>query len=126
MEPILVPGPPKEAFKKLRPISDLIKSQVSHFKHLEEKLPAAVRATLPHHPIVTEDDAALYIEPMTAYLRSRIAPVSEVRKQPTPISLPTKTFPPAAIPAAKSRSSARKKASSTKPKAKPTPAGETK
>ena len=45
MEPILVPGPPKEAFRKLRPVSDLIRSQVNHFKHLEAKLPAEVRNT---------------------------------------------------------------------------------
>jgi hypothetical protein len=132
MDPILVPGPPKEAFKKLRPISDLIKAQVGHFKHLEEKLPAAVRATLPHHPIVSEDDAARYIAAMTALLHSQIAPAAESRAAPTPIRLPARPFPPVAItagagkPAAKRRSSARKKASSAKPKTKPLPSGEPK
>ena len=34
---IHVPPPSREAFNKFRPMSDLIKSQVKHFKHLEEK-----------------------------------------------------------------------------------------
>lgn len=71
MEPILVPGPPKAAFDKNRRMSDLIRKQIAHFKHLEEKLPPEVRATLPHHALVTEDDAARYIAPMTRLLRSR-------------------------------------------------------
>ncbi len=37
MEPIHVPGPPKEAFNKNRPISDLIRAQVNHLKHVEAK-----------------------------------------------------------------------------------------
>jgi hypothetical protein len=124
MEPILVPGPPKEAFKKLRLVSDLVKSQVKHFKHLEQKLPAAARATLPQHAIVTEDDAARYIAPMTAFLRSRVAPAAEVRAQPAPILLPTRISPPAASapvgkPAAKRRTATGTKKSSAKSKAKP-------
>ena len=97
MEPILVPAPAKEAFKKLRPISDLIKAQVSHFKHLEEKLPQAVRRTLPQRAIVTEDDAARYIASITAYLRSQVVPPWEVRPQPTAIRIPAKTYPPVAV-----------------------------
>lgn len=71
MEPILVPGPPKAAFNKNRRMSDLIRKQIEHFKHLEEKLPPEVRATLPQHNLITEDDAARYIGPMTRLLRSR-------------------------------------------------------
>jgi hypothetical protein len=132
MEPILVPAPAKEAFRKLRPISDLIKAQVSHFKHLEEKLPQAVRRTCPQHSIVTEDDAARYIASMTAYFRSQFAPPLEVRPQPTPIRIPARAYPPVAItagpgkPATKGRSAAREKASSGKKKAKPRSARETK
>jgi hypothetical protein len=70
MKPILVPGPPKAAFNKHRRISDLIKSQVAHLKHLEEKLPHVTRAALPQHAIVTENDAAIYIASMTRVLRS--------------------------------------------------------
>jgi hypothetical protein len=71
MEPILVPGPPKAAFNKNRRMSDLIRKQIEHFKHLEEKLPPEVRATLPQHNLITEDDAARYLGPMTRLLRSR-------------------------------------------------------
>jgi len=70
MNVILVPAPPKEAFHKLRPISDLIKAQVDHFKHLEEKLSAKEKETVPQHRIVTENDAALYVGAMTRLLRS--------------------------------------------------------
>ena len=67
MEVIHVPGPPKEAFNKNRPISDLIRAQVNHLKHLEANLPADVRQQLPQHEITTEDDAARYIGAMTSY-----------------------------------------------------------
>ncbi len=125
MEPILVPGPPKEAFRKLRPVSDLIRSQVNHFKHLEAKLPAEVRTTLPQHVIVTEDDAARYIVAMTRFLRSRIAEAPAPSVAPTPIRPVTQIVPPAAAsagmgkPAAKRRSSVGKKVSSRKSKARP-------
>ena len=76
MEPILVPGPPKAAFNKNRRMSDLIRKQIEHFKHLEEKLPPEVRATLPQHNLITEDDAARYIGPMTRLLRSRATAVA--------------------------------------------------
>jgi len=36
MKTIHVPGPPKEAFNKHRQMSDLIKAQIKHFRHLEE------------------------------------------------------------------------------------------
>ena len=70
MDPIRVPAPPKEAFNKHRRVSDLIRKQVNHFKHLEHKLPEQLRAGIPQHHIVTEDDAARYIAPMTALLQS--------------------------------------------------------
>jgi hypothetical protein len=132
MEPILVPGPGKEAFKKLRPISDLIRAQVGHFKHLQEKLPPTVRATLPQHSIVTEDDAAHYIAAMTAYFRSQITPAVESRPESTPSRIPARVFPAVAItagpgkPAAKGRSTTRKGVSSRKKKAKSRPTRETK
>ena len=56
MEPILVPRPPKEAFNKGRLISDLVRHQVEHFKHVEESLPADVRAKIPQHVIVTRSE----------------------------------------------------------------------
>lgn len=124
MEPILVPGPPKEAFRKLRPVSDLVRSQVNHFKHLEAKLPVKVRTTLPQHVIVTEDDAARYIVAMTGFLRSRIAEAPSPSVAPTPMRPVTQIAPAAASagmgkPAAKRRSSVGKKVSSRKSKARP-------
>jgi hypothetical protein len=79
MEPIPVPGPPKSAFNKHRRISDLIKKQVEHFKHLEYKISPEARATLPQHGIVTEDDAARYITAMTRFLAG-VKPAREFRK----------------------------------------------
>lgn len=76
MEPIRVPRPPKAAFNKQRPMSDLIKAQIRHFKHLEQKLQPEHRAALPQHHIITEEDAARYIAPMTRLLRSRSAPAA--------------------------------------------------
>jgi hypothetical protein len=80
MEPILVPETPKSAFNKNRRVSDLIRKQVEHFKHLEHKLPPEIRATLPQHAIVSEDDAARYIGPMTRFLLSRKAAVAKPGK----------------------------------------------
>ncbi len=80
MEPILIPGVPREAFNKHRRISDLVRKQVEHFKHIEEKLPTDVREKLPQHAITTEDDAARYITAMTTYLLSRPRPKQAAKK----------------------------------------------
>jgi hypothetical protein len=89
MEPILVPRPPKEAFNKNRRVSDLIRAQVNHLKHVEFKLPAHQRHAIPQHPITTEDEAARYIASMTRMLRTSggpvAAPAATSVKQPTPI-----------------------------------------
>lgn len=90
MEPIVVPGPPKSAYNKNRPISDLIRAQVAHFRHLEEKLSPDVRATLPQHQIVTEDDAARYIASFTRYLRTR-TPAAHVAAAPTATAQPARS-----------------------------------
>jgi hypothetical protein len=80
MEVINVPAPPKEAFNKHRRISDLIKAQVKHLKHVEEKMPADVKAALPKHAIVTENDAAIYIAAMTRVLCAQGGAVQEAPK----------------------------------------------
>ena len=49
MDPIHVPGPPKQAFDKNRPISDLIRAQVNHLKHIEASLPAEPAQRNSHH-----------------------------------------------------------------------------
>jgi hypothetical protein len=74
VELIHVPAPAKGAFNKHRRLSDLIKAQVKHLKHIEHGLPQEIRDTLPQHPIVTENDAALYIASMTTLLCSRATP----------------------------------------------------
>jgi len=116
MEPILVPGTPKEAFNKHRPISDLVEKQVEHFKHVEEKLPQEVRASLPQHDVVTEDDAARYIGAITSYLLNR--PVAASPKIPKkvpsakrPVAMPAR---PALALAAAAETPAQKKTASTK------------
>jgi hypothetical protein len=80
MNVINVPAPPKEAFNKHRRISDLIKAQVKHLKHVEEKMPADVKAALPQHAIVTENDAAMYIAAMTRVLGALGGAVQEAPK----------------------------------------------
>jgi hypothetical protein len=82
MEPIRVPAPPKEAFNKHRRMSDLIKAQISHLKHLENKLPEEIRGALPQHHLVTEDDAARYIAPMTKLLCSMSTEATTSSKKP--------------------------------------------
>ena len=120
MEPILVPGPPKEAFNKHRHVSDLVRKQVEHFKHVEQKLPEEVRATLPQHQIDTEDEAARYISAMTSYLLSRPRPKQAAKKTvaikpPAPIrpGRPLTLAAAAAAPARK-KSPAKKKSAAKK------------
>jgi len=73
MEAIHVPPTPARAFNKNRRISDLIRAQIEHLKHLEEKLTTDARQQIPQHPIVSEDDAAQYIAAMTRLLRTQAA-----------------------------------------------------
>ena len=89
MEPIRVAAPPKEAFNKHRHVSDLIRKQVNHFKHLEHKLPDDLRSAIPQHHVVTEDDAARYIASMTALLLSGSTAV----QQPSPATTGTAKKP---------------------------------
>ena len=116
MEPILVPGTPKEAFNKHRLISDLVRKQVEHFKHVEEKLPDDVRARLPQHDVVTENDAAHYIAAITTYLLNRPDAASpEIpKKAPSPkrpVAMPAR---PALAIAAAAETPARKKTAAKK------------
>ncbi|GGG80444.1 hypothetical protein [Edaphobacter dinghuensis] len=79
MATIRVPGPPPEAFRKNRPISDLIKSQIKHFQHLEHKLKITLPTKFLPHDLTTEAVASQYISEMTAALRDRASAA-----QPTP------------------------------------------
>lgn len=81
MEPIRILRAPREAFNKNRPISDLIRKQVEHFRHVEARLSVQGRAGLPQGAIETEGAAALYIAAITRVLRGRpvVAWRSEVK-----------------------------------------------
>jgi len=113
MEPILVPGTPKEAFNKHRLISDLVKKQVEHFKHVEEKLPSDVRASLPQHDIVTENEAARYITAITSYLLSRPRP-KQAAKKTVAIKPPMPSRPGRPLTLAAAAAPARKKSTAKK------------
>jgi hypothetical protein len=83
MEPIRVPRPPKEAFDQHRGISDLIHSQVVHFRHVESTLSDEQRRSLPQGRIRTEHEAAQYIGAMTRLLLGQ--PASAAQPQPSPV-----------------------------------------
>jgi hypothetical protein len=108
MDPILIPSVPREAFNKHRRISDLVRKQVEHFKHIEDKLPTDVQEKLPQHAITTEDDAARYITAMTTYLLSRPRP-KQVVKKAVAIKPPVTPHPSRPLALAAAASPARKK-----------------
>ena len=91
MEIIHVPPPGKTAFHKGRPMSDLIKAQVRHFKHVEEKLSPEHREKVPQHRITSENEAAQYIHAMTRLLRSG---VSEIQSKPKLVPIVAKKSAP--------------------------------
>lgn len=114
MATIHVPAPPASAFHKERPISDLLRGQLRHFEHIESRLPAELRSTIPPRDRLTEDGAARYIAHLTQALQSQAAappaprPVlvpsrPKPRKPPVPTTLPaiaaTATPPPKSKPA---------------------------
>jgi len=70
---IRVPAPSPQAFRKNRPISDLVKSQIKHFQHLEHKLQLTLPTKFSPHDLTTEAAAAQYIAEMTTALRDPAA-----------------------------------------------------
>jgi hypothetical protein len=129
METIHVPGPPKQAFNKNRPISDLIRAQVNHLKHVEASLSAEQRSGIPQHAITTEADAAQYIASMTNLFQAKPAAPVAPAKPATPVApaapvpirpaTPISTAPGLAIAASASPAPKSKQA---KPKKAPAPA----
>jgi hypothetical protein len=70
VEPIVVPAPPKSAFNKNRPLSDLLVGQLRHFQHVEHKQGIEIdRASA--SDLHTEAGAARYITQMTRAIRSQ-------------------------------------------------------
>ena len=84
MDPIHVPRPPAEAFNKNRRISDLIRAQVSHLKHLEQKFSPDQRRSIPQDGVTTEGEAARYIAAMTAVLMAGPAAAAQPGPQAVP------------------------------------------
>jgi hypothetical protein len=84
---IRVPAPSPQAFRKNRPISDLVKSQIRHFQHLEHKLQLNLPTKFSPQDLTTEAAAAQYIAEMTTALRG---PAAEV---PPAIPAPSKRKP---------------------------------
>ena len=127
MDAIRVPAPPKQAFNMHRPMSDLIKSQIKHLKHVEYRLPQDLRDSLPKHPLITENDAAIYIAAMTGLLLNRPAAPKLIKmpakKVGTPVSAPsTRTLSLAASAEKKTASKsspARKKKTASKKRTAP-------
>lgn len=70
MEPVRFTAAPKSAFNWDRPPSDLLQSQLKHFRHLEKKLGLAVDSELGRR-LGTENGAARYIAAVTRALRGR-------------------------------------------------------
>lgn len=90
---IRVPRPPKESFNNQRPVSDLIRKQVEHFRHVESKLSAAQRVGLPQGHVRTEQEAAQYIAAMTQILLATSAPATHSPARP--IVMPARSTQPA-------------------------------
>jgi hypothetical protein len=69
---IRVPLPPASAFRKDRPISDLIKAHLQHISHAESaRLPKEKRDGRRAEDIRTEGEAASYIAAVTRVLHPR-------------------------------------------------------
>jgi hypothetical protein len=128
MEPIHVPGPPKQAFNKNRPISDLIRAQIKHLKHVEAGMPAKLRDEVSQHPITTEGEAAKYIASMTNLFQSQatnspvpIKPAAPVviAKPAAPISTKPALSIAASAPATKKKAAPKKAKAHTAKSAKP-------
>jgi hypothetical protein len=92
MEPVRVAALPESAFNKHRPPSDLLQSQLKHFRHLEKKLDLGLDPALGKR-LGTENGAAIYIAAISRALRSRALAAKEpsgiaVMPSPPPASEP--------------------------------------
>ncbi len=96
MPTINVPAPPKSAFNKNRPVSDLLQHQLKHFRHIEATLPNELHSNMSARDLHTENGAAKYIAHVTEALRSlhqvskpaAPAPIPIRRRRPTPVIAP--------------------------------------
>lgn len=120
MDPIVVPAPPRSSYNPNRRVSDLIKSQIEFFQHIELK-----RGDLAIDPkiagnIDTEAGAAQYIAAVTHSLRGKTpittaAPKLKIVSRTKSASKPFSAEPLSiAAAAGKSTSPAMKKTSARK------------
>lgn len=63
-----VPKTPSSAGNKHRPVSDLLKSQVQHFREIEKAWPKDKQTGIDVAKLKTESDASSYIRKITAIL----------------------------------------------------------
>src|SRR3984957_18588437 len=121
MEPIRVPRPPSQAFNKNRRVSDLIRAQTNHLKHVEDKLSPSLRQQIPQHAIVTEADDASYIAAMTRLFQTRgdstTAPAA--RQQATGQPIPIRSTKGLQLAAGAEQAGATSKSAASKASSKP-------
>ena len=94
MEPIRVPAPPKEAFNKQRPLSDLLKAQVRHLQHVEAKLPDHLHSNITSRELATEEGAARYIAHLTSVLCAGAGAAQPPTAAPGPVLVPSRPTQP--------------------------------
>jgi hypothetical protein len=70
---IEVPKPAPGSFHKHRPISDLLRKQIDHFREAEMKLRPESRTGIDAKSIETEEAAGLYLRKITAILHPQEA-----------------------------------------------------
>ena len=80
MEIVKVIGAPRASFNKHRRISDLVRTQVQHFKHLAHTMGPEAHEEIPHHAVMTEHDAAVFIHAMTGLVRRPKGKTVPIRK----------------------------------------------
>ena len=79
-EKVTVPRPAPGSFNKHRPISDLLRRQIEHFRHVEENLPEDRQTKIDVLAIRTEHEAAAYLKKITAILHGNIPPEPSAEK----------------------------------------------
>jgi hypothetical protein len=62
---IPVPRPSKKSMNPDRPVNCLLRAQVEHLQHAEQRLPLRYRSLIYTHAIRTEGEAAEYIREVT-------------------------------------------------------------
>lgn len=70
---IKVPRAAAGSFHKHRPISDLLKKQIEHFREVEMRLRPETRTGIDVNSIKTEEEAGLYLRKITAILHPQEA-----------------------------------------------------